>query len=58
MSTIKRFSSEELKAMPPLPEEEKKTIKNARPIESEECPFMTKNELKEFYHVGHSYYED
>lgn len=55
---MKRITFEELKAMPPLSEEEKNTIKNARPIESEECPFMTKNELKEFYHVGHSYYED
>ena len=55
---MKRITFEELKAMPPLSEEEKNTIKNARPIESEECPFMTRNELKEFYHVGHSYYED
>lgn len=58
MSSMKRITFEELNAMPPLSEEEKKTIKNARPIESEECPFMTKDELNEFYHVGHSYYED
>lgn len=55
MSTMKRITFEELKAMPPLSEEEKKTIKNARPLESEDCPFMTKEELKNFHRVGSIY---
>jgi len=35
-------------AMPPLSEEEKLILNNAQPKESVDCPFMTKEELKEF----------
>ena len=55
MSTIRRITLEELKAMPPLSEEERKIINKARPIESEDCPFMTRKELEQFHRVGSMY---
>ena len=42
MSTIKKLTIEEVKAMPPLTNEEKKIIIEAKPVESDDCPFMTK----------------
>ena len=50
MSTIKKMTFEELQSMQPLTENEKRVIKQARPIESDDCPYMTKEELKEFQH--------
>lgn len=48
MSTIKRMTIEEVKALPPLSDEEKKVMNEAKPVESEDCPFTTKEELEEF----------
>jgi predicted DNA binding CopG/RHH family protein len=39
---------DELKKLPPLTEEEKKTIRDAKPTPSEDCPAMTAEDLKEF----------
>lgn len=39
---------DELKKLPPLTEEEKQTIHNATSIPTDDCPAMTKEELKEF----------
>ncbi len=50
MSIMKRMTIEEVKALPPLSDEEKKVINEAKPVESEDCPFMTKEELEEFKH--------
>ncbi len=50
MSTIKRMTIEEVKAMPPLSDEEKKVIREAKPVESDDCPFMTEDELEGFKH--------
>ena len=41
---------EEGKAMPPLSDEEKKIIREAETVESDDCPFMTKKELEGFRH--------
>ena len=39
---------DELKKLPPLSEEEKQTIKNAKPTPTDDCPAMTTEELKQF----------
>ena len=39
---------DELKNLPPLTEEEKRTIRNAKPTPTEDCPAMTAEELKQF----------
>jgi len=39
---------DELKKLPPLTEAEKAIIRNARATPAEDCPAMTKEELKEF----------
>lgn len=50
MSTIKKLTIEEVKAMSPLTNEEKKIIIEAKPVESDDCPFMTKEDLEGFRH--------
>lgn len=50
MSTIKRINIEEVKAMPPLSDEEKRIIREAAPVESDDCPFMSEKELEGFKH--------
>ncbi len=45
MTTI---TLDELKNLPPLTEEEKRIIHNAKPTPTEDCPAMTPEELKEF----------
>ena len=47
-NTMKTMTLDELKNLPPLTEEEKQTIRNAKPTPSEECPAMTPEELKQF----------
>ena len=42
------MTSDELKAMPPLSKEEKAIIDRAVPTPDEECPEMSKKELKQF----------
>ena len=39
---------DELKNLPPLSEEEKQAIRNAKPTPTEDCPEMTPEELKQF----------
>ena len=46
---------EEVKAMPPLSDEEKKITNEAKPIESDDCPFMAKKKLEEFKHRSKVY---
>ncbi len=48
MNTITTMTLDELKRLPPLTEEEKTIIKNASATPTEDCPAMTKEELKEF----------
>ena len=50
MSTIKKMAIEEVKAMLPLFDEEKKITNEAKPIESDDYPFMAKKEFEEFKH--------
>ena len=50
MSTIKKMTIEEVKAIPPLSDEAKKIINEANPVESDDCPFMTREDLEEFRH--------
>ena len=46
MSTIKKMTIEEVKAMPPLSDEEKKIINEANPVESDDCPSCQRNTWK------------
>lgn len=39
---------DELRKLPPLTEDEKQTIRNAKPTPSDDCPAMTGDELKQF----------
>ena len=39
---------DDVKKLPPLTDEEKKIIENAKPTPTEDCPAMTADELKEF----------
>lgn len=48
MNIITTMTLDDLKNLPPLTQEEKKVIKNARPTPSDDCPAMTADELKEF----------
>ena len=48
MNTMTTMTLDELKKLPPLTEEEKQTIRNAKPTPTEDCPAMTTEELKEF----------
>lgn len=47
MSTT-TMTLDELKNLPPLTDEEKQTIHNARATPTKDCPAMTAEELKEF----------
>ena len=42
------MTSDELKNLPPLTEEEKKAIRDAKPTPTEDCPAMSQEELREF----------
>ena len=46
--TITTMTLDELKNLPPLTEEEKQTIRNAKPTPTDDCPAMTQEELKQF----------
>lgn len=48
MNTMTTMTLDDLKKLPPLTEAEKAVIKNAQPTPTEDCPAMTKEELKEF----------
>ena len=48
MNTTTTMSLDELKKLPPLTEEEKRIINNAKPTPTDDCPAMTAAELKEF----------
>lgn len=48
MNTMTVMTLDELKKLPPLTEEEKQTIHNAKPTPTDDCPAMTAEELKEF----------
>lgn len=48
MSTITTMTLDELQALPPLSERDKEIIRNAKPTPTDDCPAMTKEELKEF----------
>jgi len=48
MNTMTTMTLDDLKNLPPLTEEEKAIIKNARATPTEDCPAMTKEELKGF----------
>lgn len=48
MNTMTTMTLDELKNLPPLTDAEKATIKNARATPTDDCPAMTKEELKEF----------
>ena len=48
MASVSKMTLDELKNLPPLTEEEKQTIRNAKPTPSEDCPAMTPEELKQF----------
>ena len=48
MNTMTTMTLDDLKNLPPLTQEEKEVIKNARPTPSDDCPAMTADELKEF----------
>lgn len=48
MNTMTTMTLDDLKKLPPLTEDEKRIIKNARATPTPDCPAMTKEELKEF----------
>lgn len=48
MNTMTTMTLDDLKNLPPLTEEEKAVIRNAKAIPTDDCPAMTKEELKEF----------
>ena len=48
MSTMTTMTLDELKNLPPLSEEEKAIIRNAKPTPTDDCPAMTESELKGF----------
>ena len=48
MNTMTTMTLDDLKNLPPLTDAEKATIKNARATPTDDCPAMTKEELKEF----------
>ena len=48
MALVSKMTLDELKNLPPLTEEEKQTIRKAKPTPSEDCPAMTPEELKQF----------
>lgn len=41
MTTIVTMTLDELRALPPLTEEEKRIIRDARPILTDDCPALT-----------------
>ena len=57
MSTIKKMTIEEVKAMSPLSGEAKKIINEAKPIESDDGPFMTNEDLDGFKHWSNFLHE-
>ena len=48
MNTMTTMTLDELERLPPLTEEEKQIIRNAKPTPTDDCPAMTAEELKEF----------
>ena len=48
MSTMITMTLDDVKNLPPLTDEEKEIIKNAKATPDDDCPAMTKEELKDF----------
>ena len=48
MNTTTTMTLDDVKKLPPLTEEEKQIIRNAKPTPTADCPAMTAEELKQF----------
>lgn len=48
MSTTVTMTLDDIKQLPPLTDDDKKIIQNAKPLPTEDCPIQTQEQLKQF----------